>query len=115
MPLADQSDDGHAHIQRVASCAAAGIWERVQRDICPLITAHVLRLKRLANHAFKVDTCRLNALTSKIAAVIFLEDSSLKIQSRIGHGVQNFCPKPQNFVRHLAEVVKARESDVAVL
>ena len=41
VPLADKRNDGHSHIQCVASRAAAGVWERVKRDVHLLITLDV--------------------------------------------------------------------------
>ena len=80
MPLADQSYHGHAHIQRVASCAAAGIWKSVKRNINTLITLSIITREVFKVDALNVNTCRRHALFGKLKPAIFVENRTFEIE-----------------------------------
>ena len=113
MRISPESDDGHAHVERIECRAAARIGECIERDVDIVILVQVFTRIGAQLDACRLDACRLQPLKCGGASLLTRKGGGFQEQTRVRDCREDLRPCRERLVRNLGESIEAAEGHEA--
>ena len=114
MAVAVKTHDGHAHPKCLAGRHAAGVRERVKRNVHVVVFGGMFGSVAAHFHAFKVEAETLQAFGDEFAPVFRRKNFVLEYEPTFRHAVENFFPRGKNRVGDFRVIVETAKGDKTV-